>query len=96
LVVGWIWLGFWTSAKPKEPPQPARAQWTVGYTGEESGRGVLVSELLKRDGPELEADPKPKRAGLERYRNGWTFVVATIFAIVVSWLCVFVSPYWWL
>lgn len=74
LVVGWIWLGFWTSA----PPDPY----------EDAGRYLMERWLG--------FTAWPKRAGLERYRNSWTFVVGTMLAVGLSWLCVFVSPYWWL
>jgi hypothetical protein len=69
---GWIWLGFWTSAKPDLYRDVA---------------GVLMGWWLG-------VEPKP--SGLERFRNGWTFAVATVLAVGLTWLCVFVSPYWWL
>jgi hypothetical protein len=93
ILAAWIWLGFWTSAKPREPPT-SPPLWTVGYTGTEEGHGVLLSELLKHDGPWV-PDPKPKRLRLERFRNGWTFLIGTVLAVGLVFLIYATNPYMW-
>lgn len=92
LVAAWIWLGFWTSAKPPEPP-PLPTPWSIGWTGQEEGRGVLMSELLREDGPWTTVAPKPRR--LERFRNGWTFIVGTLLAVGLIVLIYATDPYMW-
>jgi hypothetical protein len=92
IVIAWIWLGFWTSAKPPEQP-PLPTPWSVGWTGQEEGHGVLMSELLKGDGPWVVADPKPR--WLERFRNGWTFIGGTVLAVGLIFLIYATDPYLW-
>lgn len=91
LVAAWIWLGFWTSAKPEQPPLPT--PWSIAWTGQEEGRGVLMSELLRGDGPWTMAEPK--RCRLERFRNGWTFLLGTVVAVGLIVLIYGTNPYMW-
>lgn len=90
--VGWLWLGYWASVIPSE--KPAHPVPRVPPTLGDTGPGVLVRELLEGDGPWIEGESK--RSRLERFRNGWMFAGASALAVVLCWLCVFVSPYWWL
>jgi hypothetical protein len=92
IVAAWIWLGFWTSAKlPEQPSLPT--PWSIGWTGQEEGRGVLIGELLREDGPWVTADPKRRR--LERFRNGWTFLGGTVLAVGLIFLIYVTNPYIW-
>jgi len=73
LVVGWIWLGFWTSA----PPDPY----------EDAGRYLMERWLGFTSWP--------KQAGLERFRNGWTFLIGTGLAAGLVFLIYATNPYVW-
>lgn len=91
IVVAWIWLGFWTSSKPPEQP-PLPTPWSIGWTGQEDGRGVLMSELLREDGPWTTVTPKRSR---QRFRNGWTFLAGTVLAVGLIVLIYATNPYMW-
>lgn len=93
ILAAWIWLGFWTSAKPQETPSPSVPRWNIGWSAEEEGRGVLMSDLLKSDGPWVEPPPKPFR--LARFRNGWTFLGGTVLAVGLIFLIYATNPYAW-
>lgn len=93
ILAAWIWLGFWTSGKPPEQP-PLPTPWSIGWSGQEEGCGVLISELLKDDGPWV-PDQEPKRLRLERFRNGWTFLAGTVLAVGLVFLIYATDPYLW-
>jgi hypothetical protein len=94
IIAALIWLGFWTSAKPPEQPL-LPTPWSLGWTGQEEGRGVLMSELLKGDGPWTTIALEPKRSRLERFRNGWTFLIGTVLTVGLIVLIYATNPYMW-
>jgi len=67
--------------------------WTAAPHPQEVDEEWMARQVMGRW---LGTFPPQQYQGVERFRNGWTFAVATVLAVGLSWLCVFVSPYWWL